>query len=99
MCKALVQRGCNPNHLDSHKKTPVEYAKKARFQQVADYLSMEAKKSQEQSKMANQNIGDESVNENTKRKKKDALSLNNNKNTYKITFMNENGEIRDLTED
>ena len=40
MCKALIERGCNANHLDSHKKTPVEYAKKARFQEVADYLQM-----------------------------------------------------------
>ena len=49
--------------------------------------------------MVSQNVGEESVNENTKRKKKDALTLNNNKNTYKITVMNENGEIHDLTED
>ena len=77
----------------------MEYAKKARFQEVADYLQMETKKNQEHSKMPNQNAGEESVNENTKRKKKDALTLNNNKNTYKITVMNENGEIHDLTED
>jgi hypothetical protein len=33
-----------------------------------------------------------------KRKKKESQALNHTKNTYKITFINENGSTRDLTE-
>ena len=39
------------------------------------------------------------INESTKKKKKETITLNNTKNAYKITVMKENGEIHDLTED
>lgn len=42
---------------------------------------------------------DSEINESTKKKKKDTVTLNNTKNAYKITVMKENGEIHDLTEE
>ena len=32
MCRALVEKGCDLNHIDSSNKTAVEYAKKMKFQ-------------------------------------------------------------------
>ena len=40
---------------------------------------------------------DSEMNESTKKKKKDIVTLNHTKNAYKITVMKENGEIHDLT--
>lgn len=31
MCKLLVENGCDPTHHDSHNKTAVEYARRARY--------------------------------------------------------------------
>jgi ankyrin repeat protein len=44
MCKALVELGCDVSHTDSNNKTAAEYAKKNKFQEVADYLLSETKK-------------------------------------------------------
>lgn len=56
MCKALIEKGCDVNHLDSNNKTAVEYAKKFKFQEVVDYLTTESKKLKEISKMNNASV-------------------------------------------
>lgn len=38
-CKVLIERGCDPTHQDQQKKTALEFAKKARFPAVIEYLS------------------------------------------------------------
>jgi hypothetical protein len=32
MCKALIEKGADVNHIDSSNKTAIEYAKKSKFQ-------------------------------------------------------------------
>lgn len=32
MCKALIEKGCDINHMDSSNKSAIEYAKKFKFQ-------------------------------------------------------------------
>lgn len=44
MCKALIERGCDPTVHDTHNKTAVEYARRARYHEVTDYLVAEVKK-------------------------------------------------------
>lgn len=39
ICKELVEKGCDVSHHDSNNKTAAEYAKKFKYQEVADYLS------------------------------------------------------------
>lgn len=56
MCKALIEKGCDVNHLDSSNKTAVEYAKKSKFQDVVDYLTLEAKKIKEINRSQSQNV-------------------------------------------
>jgi ankyrin repeat protein len=47
MCKALIERGCDVTHHDSHNKTAVEYARRARYHEVTEYLANEVKKARE----------------------------------------------------
>jgi len=56
MCKALIEKGSDVNHLDSNSKAAVEYAKKFKFQEVADYLTSEAKKVKEINKINSQSV-------------------------------------------
>ena len=100
MCRALVDKGCDVNHVDSSGKTAVEYAKKMKYQEVADYLAAEAKKHKELARNQSQNhIQESSQNEPSKKKKKETVALNMNKNNYKISVLRENGEVHDLTEE
>ena len=99
MCKELIDKGCDVNHHDSNNKTAVEYAKKARFMEVVELLSAEVKKTKEIAKVQNQSVQESSQNETSRRRKKPNMTLNMNKNTYKITVMNENGDLHDLTEE
>lgn len=50
MCKALIEKGCDPTHHDSHNKTAVEYARRARYHEVTEYLSAEVKRAKEKVK-------------------------------------------------
>lgn len=91
MCKALVEKGCDINHVDSYNKTAIEYARKSKFQEVVDYLSSESKKLKEMSKSQSNLLQESSNNEANRKKKKENSSLNMNKNNYKITLYKENG--------
>jgi hypothetical protein len=39
MCQLLIEKGADITILDMSNKTVVEYAKKAKFLEVADYLA------------------------------------------------------------
>lgn len=47
ICRLLIERGANPLHLDSHGKNAVEYARKAKFLETAEFLNNEARKVKE----------------------------------------------------
>jgi ankyrin repeat protein len=47
MCRKLIEKGANSTHLDSQNKTAADYAKKARNNETADYLSQEIKRQRE----------------------------------------------------
>lgn len=39
MCKQLINRGCDPLHVDKLKKTPIAFAKANNHPHIVDYLS------------------------------------------------------------
>jgi hypothetical protein len=39
MCKILVEKGADVSHIDTTHKNSLEYAKKAKFQEVVDFLT------------------------------------------------------------
>jgi hypothetical protein len=39
MCKLLVEKGADVSHTDVTNKSPAEYAKKAKFVEVCEYLN------------------------------------------------------------
>jgi hypothetical protein len=39
MCKTLIEKGADITHMDIHQKSAAEYAKKAKFTEVSEYLS------------------------------------------------------------
>ena len=39
MCRLLLEKGSNVEHVDNTNKTAVEYAKRAKFLDTADFLS------------------------------------------------------------
>lgn len=43
MCKLLLEKGADITHHDSSRKTAVEYAKRAKYIDVAEYLDKELK--------------------------------------------------------
>ena len=100
MCKGLIERGCNIMHIDSQKKTAADYARKNKFQETAEYLSLEIKKIKDLNRSQNQIDSSNNGGEALKKKKKDNVSVANvQKNAFKITVMNNNGELHDLTEE
>ena len=52
MCKLLIEKGADLTLLDMANKTVVEYAKKAKYHELADFLSGELKKVRELNKGA-----------------------------------------------
>ncbi len=50
MAMKLIEKGADVTMTDSSNKTAVEYAKKAKFNEVADYLAGELRKIKEVSK-------------------------------------------------
>jgi ankyrin repeat protein len=79
MCRLLIERGSNPAHLDSNGKTAVEYARRAKFLETAEYLNAELKRSRD---------GKQSNSEDQRRKEEGKEP----KQTYKLVFLNEKGE-------
>ena len=47
MSKALVERGCDPSHLDLNKKSALDFARKSRSQELVDFLILEIKKTRD----------------------------------------------------
>lgn len=105
MCKLLIEKGADLTHLDSNGKMAIEYAKKAKFMDVADYLGAELKKIREQSRVGNshnQSPEESNAAERLKKKKDESIvnvNRNINKQAFKIVYMNEKGETRDLSEE
>jgi ankyrin repeat protein len=48
LCKMLIEKGADVNHLDNSGKTAVEYARKAKFMDVAEYLNNELKRTKDE---------------------------------------------------
>ena len=44
MCKLLLEKGADICHLDSSNKSAIEYAKRAKFNETAEFLSTELKR-------------------------------------------------------
>ena len=88
MCKLLVEKGANVEHVDNTNKTAAEYAKRAKFLDTAEFLNGEIRRLKEGNKGSNFEDG---------KRKEDILK--EPKQTYKIVFLNEKGEPHDLTEE
>jgi hypothetical protein len=88
MCKLLIEKGANVEHLDNTAKTAAEYAKRAKFLETADYLAHEIRKAKDGNKNS-------SVEESRRREDYSKEP----KQTYKLVALNEKGEAHDLTEE
>lgn len=89
MCKLLIDKGTDITLLDLSNKTVVEYAKKAKFTELAEYLSSELKKVREANKAA------EDPDKKSRRSRDDMIK--DNRQPYKIVFCNEKGEVKDVS--
>lgn len=101
MCKALIERGADVTHTDNQGKTAIQYARKAKFNEVADYLSAELKRIKEVNKMnaLSQSINEQSNGDKNKKKKDENQPSRGNKQTFKLVLINDKGELHDLTEE
>ena len=89
MCKLIVEKGADITHQDKSGKGPVEYAKKAKFNEVADYLSGELKKVRDSMK------SDDPSNKKSRREDE----IKGNRQVYRIVYYNEKGETAELTQE
>lgn len=53
MCKLLVENGCDVSHHDAHNKTAVEYARRARYHEVTEFLAAQTKKAKDSNTKVN----------------------------------------------
>ena len=81
MTKLLLEKGADLTDVDSSNKTVVEYAKKAKFLELAEYLGNELKKLKDQNKATN---FVEEVNQKGRRGKEDVSK--ESKQTYKLVY-------------
>jgi hypothetical protein len=97
MCRLLIEKGADITHIDSSKKTAVDWARKNKFPETAEYLLNELRRYREVTKysMASQSLEESNL---EKRKKREENSKHI-RQTYKIVQLNEKGELRDLTEE
>lgn len=96
MTKCLIEKGADVSHVDSNGKSAIDFAKKSKFHEVAEYLSGEYKRIKDVNKYS---LASESIEQSLDKRKKKEESQKNTKQTYKIVFLNDNGEPHDLTED
>lgn len=92
MAALLVEKGADVTVTDSSNKTVVDYAKKAKFSDVADYLANQLKKYRDVKPSF-----EEPERKAGGRRKEEPLK--DSKSTYKIVRYNEKGESQDLTEE
>ena len=52
MVKILIEKGLDPTIHDNHGKLATEYARKAKFTEIADYLAAEVKKIKDTNKIS-----------------------------------------------
>jgi ankyrin repeat protein len=95
MCRVLVEKGADVSHLDSSNKTAAEYAKKSKHYDIAEYLVNEIKRTKD-IKFSLPSQSREESNLEKRKKKEDQKNI---RQTYKIVFLNEKGQARDLTEE
>jgi hypothetical protein len=86
LCKLLIEKGADVTHLDSLGKTAVEYARKAKFVDVAEYLNNELRRSKDEG-IKMMSFQSYSVEESVQRKRKED-HLKMQRQTYKIVFLN-----------
>lgn len=97
LCRLLIEKGADIAHVDSSGKTAVEFARKAKYNEVAELLSGELRRSREASKFSLQSYSLEESNLEKRRKKEDGARVQ--RQTYKIVYLNDRGEAHDLTEE
>lgn len=93
MATLLIEKGADITITDSSNKTAVDYAKKAKFTDVAEFLSNEYKKYKD----FNRPSAEEPERKAGGRRKEEAIK--DVRNNYKIVRYNEKGEVHDLTEE
>jgi ankyrin repeat protein len=52
LCRILIEKGADIGHIDSTGKSAIEFAKKAKFNEVADLLASELKRLREVGKFS-----------------------------------------------
>lgn len=95
-CKVLIEKGADVSHTDSNGKTAVEFARKAKYTEVADFLGGELRRMRDVGKFSHQSYSIEESNLEKRKKKEEAQRTS--RQTYKIVFLNDKGEPHDLTE-
>ena len=55
MCRLLIEKGADINHVDRNNKSPADLARKNKYPEVAEYLVTEIKRFKEASKEGNGN--------------------------------------------
>lgn len=83
--------------MDSSGKTAVEFARKAKYNEVAELLHGELRRSREANKFSVQSHSIEESNLEKRRKKEDSVRVQ--RQTYKIVYLNDKGDPHDLTEE
>lgn len=53
-CRALLEKGADVAHTDNNGKTAVEFARKAKYTEVADFLAGELRRVREVNKFSHQ---------------------------------------------
>lgn len=97
LCRLLIEKGAEISHVDSSGKTAVEFARKAKYNEVAELLSGELRRSREVNKFSVQSYSIEESNLEKRRKKEDSVKVQ--RQTYKIVYLNDKGDSHDLTEE
>jgi hypothetical protein len=91
MCRLLIERGADPAHTDSHGKTALEYARKAKFLETAEFLNGEVRRAKEGRGV--QPEGKEG------KEGKEGRDGKEGKQTYRLVFLGEKGDPHELSEE